>query len=379
MTDVTLNNLTKRYNGDVVAVNEVSISIEDGEFLTLVGPSGSGKSTILRMLAGIVRPTDGIIRFGDQDVSDVPPQERDVAMVFQNYALYPNMTVRENMEFGLKMQGFSETDRYEMVEEAAEMLQISELLDRKIQQLSGGQQQRVALGRSLVRNPKVFLLDEPLANLDAKLRVEMRTTLVELQRELNITTVYVTHNQLEAMTMSDRVAVVNYGEIQQLAEPQELFRNPANRFVADFIGTPTMNFVEAKIDHGTNIEIETSAFAMSLSDEFSVAEKIRENTKDGGTYELGIRPQHISLLPDSEHVSGVGIEMEVAIVETAGDELIVHLESNEERITAVVKEDMGINRGDSIIADIDPSKIHLFNIDDGAAVLESPPTQTPFS
>lgn len=366
MTDVELRNLTKVYDSDVVAVDDVSITIDDGEFLTLVGPSGSGKSTILRMLAGIVDATGGKILFGNTDVTDVSPQERDVAMVFQNYALYPNMTVRENMAFGLKMQGIPKDERREMVDDAAGMLQIGDLLDREIQQLSGGQQQRVALGRSIVREPQVFLLDEPLANLDAKLRVDMRTTLVELQRELGITTVYVTHNQLEAMTMSDRVAVVHEGEIQQLAEPQELFRNPANQFVADFIGTPTMNFIESVVTNDAgDVVLETAEFDVPLSADHEFATVLNDAAETRFT--MGIRPQHIDIRSASER-SDYGIKTEVAIVETAGDELILHLDIGDERITAVVEEDMAIERGDRVTATINREKIHLFRQSDGEAV-----------
>lgn len=367
MTTVTLDNITKVYGSNVLAVDNVSIDIKDGEFLTLVGPSGSGKSTILRMLAGIVDITDGQLSFNEHDVTDVSPQQRDVAMVFQDYALYPNMTVRENMEFGLKMQGFPADERREMVEDAAETLQIQSLLDRDIQQLSGGQQQRVALGRSIVREPAVFLLDEPLANLDAKLRVEMRTTLVELQRQLDITTVYVTHNQLEAMTMSDRVAVVDSGEIQQLDEPQELFRNPANKFVADFIGTPTMNFLDAGIERDTTPSVKTRAFEIKLTEEHDLSERLRTEYSNLESCTLGIRPQHISLVGVDEDAEGV-FEAEVAIVETAGDELIIHLDVQDARITSVVEEDVDIEHGDIVTARVDPEKIHLFEPESGDSI-----------
>ena len=371
MADVAIDDLVKLYNGDVLAVDNVSIDIEDGEFITLVGPSGSGKSTILRILAGVVTASDGTIRFGEQDVTDLPPQERDVAMVFQNYALYPNMTVRENMEFGLKMQGMPSTERREAVEEAAGVLQIEELLDREIQQLSGGQQQRVALGRSIVRDPEVFLLDEPLANLDAKLRIEMRATLVELQRELDVTTVYVTHNQIEAMTMSDRVAVMNTGTIQQLAAPQELYKNPANRFVADFIGTPSMNFLESIVRHASGaVEISNDVFDLSVSTATEAGAVIEASTEDGEQYTMGIRPQHLDISRGPPADDSLTSQMDVVVVETAGEEYILHLERNDTRIKTVVDESMGVEHGDRVAVTVQPGEMHLFELESGEAVLQ---------
>lgn len=370
MANVDIDDLVKVYGGDVVAVDEVSIDIKDGEFITLVGPSGSGKSTILRMLAGVVSTSDGAIRFGSIDVTDQPPQQRDVAMVFQNYALYPNMSVRENMEFGLKMQGMGADERREAVEEAAGLLQIEELLDREIQQLSGGQQQRVALGRSIVRDPEVFLLDEPLANLDAKLRTEMRATLVELQRQLDVTTVYVTHNQIEAMTMSDRVAVLNTGTIQQLAEPQELYKNPANQFVADFIGTPSMNFLESTVSHRNGAaEISNHVFDLSVPTDTDIGENIRASTEDGEDYTFGIRPQHLEVSPEAPDDTSLTSTMEVVVVETAGEEYILHLEKNDVRIKSVVNEAMDIEHGDTVAVTVMPDDIHLFERTSGDAIL----------
>jgi multiple sugar transport system ATP-binding protein len=370
MAKVSLEDIVKRYDGDVLAVDDVSLEIEDGDFVTLVGPSGSGKSTILRMLAGVVTASEGRIMFGKKDVTDVPPQERDVAMVFQNYALYPNMTVRENMEFGLKMQGVNAAKRREAVEDAAELLQIQELLDRDVQQLSGGQQQRVALGRSIVRDPEVFLLDEPLANLDAKLRTEMRATLVELQRELGVTTVYVTHNQIEAMTMSDKVAVLDKGQIQQLAEPQELYRNPANQFVADFIGTPSMNFldVEARHENGT-VRLANGVFDIDIPVDTAAGSAIRGATTNGGAYTLGIRPQNLVVSARGTTNGNLAGRIEVVVVETAGDELILHLEENDIRVKSVVDEGMSVQHGDVVDVTIDPEQIHLFDPSSGDALL----------
>ncbi|WP_336361647.1 ABC transporter ATP-binding protein [Haladaptatus sp. ZSTT2] len=372
MARVSIENLTKVYGKDVVAVDDVSIDIQDGEFVTLVGPSGSGKSTILRMLAGIVSATDGTISFGSHDVTDTPPQQRDIAMVFQNYALYPNMTVRGNMEFGLKMQGMAKQKRAEAVEEAAAMLQIQDLLDREIQALSGGQQQRVALGRSLVRDPEVFLLDEPLANLDAKLRVDMRATLVELQRKLGVTTVYVTHNQIEAMTMSDRVAVVHQGEIQQLAAPQELFNNPTNQFVADFIGTPSMNFLDCEVTHESDsVILDTGIHQITLPTGEESVVSMQEKTTNGANYTLGVRPQHFNVNAEGGATGETSrtARMEVIMVETAGDEYILHLEKNGERVIVVVDEGTEVARGDTIEIEFIPERMHLFDAADGRAVV----------
>ena len=376
MAEVTLENVVKVYDGEVLAVDEVSLDIKEGEFVTLVGPSGSGKSTLLRMLAGLVNATDGRILFDEKDVVDDPPQERDVAMVFQNYALYPNMTVRENMGFGLKMRGISKAERKAAVEKAARRLQIEELLDREIQQLSGGQQQRVALGRSIVRDPEVFLLDEPLANLDAKLRTEMRARLVELQRELDVTAVYVTHNQIEALTMSDRVAVMNEGTVQQVAEPQELYKNPANQFVADFIGTPSMNFLDCTITHESDgVSLETGVFDIHISSEYDITEPIIDATSSGEMYTLGIRPQHLNIVQGSPKDQAVTSTLSVAVVETAGEEYILHLEKGDSRVKAVVAEGIQIEHGDSATIEIVPDEIHLFDRGSGDALLRRSETQ----
>ena len=376
MAEVKLENVVKIYDGEVLAVDDVSLNINEGEFVTLVGPSGSGKSTLLRMLAGLVDATDGQILFDGKDVIDDPPQERDVAMVFQNYALYPNMTVRENMGFGLKMRGFSKAERKEAVEEAARRLQIEELLDREIQQLSGGQQQRVALGRSIVRDPQVFLLDEPLANLDAKLRTEMRARLVELQRELDVTAVYVTHNQIEALTMSDRVAVMNAGTIQQVAEPQELYKNPANQFVADFIGTPSMNFLDCTITHERDgVSLQTDAFDVHLSEAYDITESIVDATSSGETYTFGIRPQHLNVVQGSATDQAMTATLSVAVVETAGDEYILHLEKGDTRVKAIVEEGIQIQHGDTVTVEVVPDEIHLFDRESGDALLRRSKTR----
>src|ERR687896_1898547 len=243
-----MDQVTKRYGGETLAVDSLDMEIEDGEFMVLVGPSGCGKTTALRMIAGLETISEGEIRIGDQVVNDVPPKDRDIAMVFQNYALYPHMSVYDNMAFGLKL---AKTDKGEIdkrVKEAAQVLGLQEFLERKPRALSGGQRQRVAMGRAIVRKPQAFLMDEPLSNLDAKLRVQMRSEIGRIQNDLEVTTVYVTHDQVEAMTMGDRVAVIRKGELQQVGTPSELFNEPVNLFVAGFIGSPSMNFFSSRID-----------------------------------------------------------------------------------------------------------------------------------
>src|ERR1019366_7571123 len=250
MAKVELEKVSKIYPGGVTAVNAIDLDIRDQEFVVLVGPSGCGKSTTLRMIAGLEEISDGEIRIGGRVVNDVPPKDRDIAMVFQNYALYPHMTVAENMSFGLKLRKFPKAEIRQRVDNAARILDITELLARRPKQLSGGQRQRVAMGRAIVRNPKVFLFDEPLSNLDAKLRVQMRTGIKKVHQTVNTTTVYVTHDQVEAMTLADRVVVMNAGIIEQVGTPQELYHNPATRFVAGFIGSPAMNFMPCRIVDG---------------------------------------------------------------------------------------------------------------------------------
>src|SRR5215203_953712 len=250
MADVTLRKVVKRYD-EVEAVRGIDLDIADHEFVVLVGPSGCGKSTTLRMIAGLEDITDGDIMIGGDVVNDVPPKDRDIAMVFQNYALYPHMTVSENMSFGLRLKHFPKAEIKTRIDEAARMLDIVELVNRKPKQLSGGQRQRVAMGRAIVRNPKVFLFDEPLSNLDAKLRVQMRIEIKKVHQKVRTTTVYVTHDQVEAMTLADRVVVMNHGVIEQVGPPQELYHRPTTRFVAGFIGSPAMNFIPARVENGS--------------------------------------------------------------------------------------------------------------------------------
>ncbi|WP_101295958.1 ABC transporter ATP-binding protein [Halegenticoccus soli] len=293
MSRILFDSVTKVYEGDILAVDEFDLEIEDGEFLTLVGPSGSGKSTLLRMVAGLEEITDGEIHIGDTVVNRLPPRNRDIAMVFQNYALYPHLNVLENMAFGLKRStNLSAEEINARVEEAAELMGIEELLDQKPKHLSGGQRQRVATGRAIVRNPAVFLFDEPLSNLDAKLRKHMRTELQRLQQELVTTTIYVTHDQEEAMTMSDRIAILNHGELQQVGSPREVYNQPENTFVAQFIGSPSMNMFVSELDRTG----ERPRFRGDVDVEISEreAETIAARS-DADQFLLGIRPEHIEV------------------------------------------------------------------------------------
>ncbi|MER7957318.1 MULTISPECIES: ABC transporter ATP-binding protein [unclassified Streptomyces] len=309
MASVTFDKATRLYPGsDKPAVDQLEIEIEDGEFLVLVGPSGCGKSTSLRMLAGLEDVNGGSIRIGDRDVTHLPPKDRDIAMVFQNYALYPHMTVADNMGFALKIAGVNKSEIRAKVEEAAKILDLTPYLDRKPKALSGGQRQRVAMGRAIVREPQVFLMDEPLSNLDAKLRVSTRTQIASLQRRLGITTVYVTHDQVEALTMGDRVAVLKDGLLQQVDSPRNMYDRPANLFVAGFIGSPAMNLVEVPITDG-GVKFGNSIVPVSR-DALSAA-----SAKGDTTVTVGIRPEHFDV---SGATSKEGLAVSVNVVEELG-------------------------------------------------------------
>src|SRR5437762_3318317 len=292
MADVTLRKVIKRYD-DVEAVRGIDLDIADKEFVVLVGPSGCGKSTTLRMIAGLEDITDGDIMIGGDVVNDVPPKDRDIAMVFQNYALYPHMTVAENMSFGLRLKHYPKAEIKSRVTEAARMLDITDLIDRKPKQLSGGQRQRVAMGRAIVRNPKVFLFDEPLSNLDAKLRVQMRIEIKKVHQKVRTTTVYVTHDQVEAMTLADRVVVMNKGRIEQIGTPNELYHKPATRFVAGFIGSPAMNFIPCRLeDVGGKLNIRlTDRISFPLPQARAIRYNALPRTEN---LLLGIRPEHLT-------------------------------------------------------------------------------------
>ncbi len=341
MGSVQINNLSKSY-GTTEVIRGLNVSIAEGEFMALVGPSGCGKSTLLRMIAGLEPVNEGTITIGDRVVNNLPPSERDIAMVFQTYALYPHKSVAENMGFALKVAktGKAEIDR--RVKEAAEILSLTEYLHRKPRHLSGGQRQRVAMGRAIVRDPEVFLFDEPLSNLDAKLRIQMRTEIKELHQRLKTTTVFVTHDQIEAMTLADRIVVMQDGVIEQVGTPLELYDHPANEFVATFIGAPSMNLLSGDLS-GDKININNY-----------------ELPGPGGTGKanLGIRPEHLVLADN-------GLPMQVKVVEPTGSETMVFLRYENQDVTAVFRERHSFTPGETINLMPDPQHLHFFNSETG--------------
>ena len=353
MAGVTFDRVAKRY-GTVSVIEDMNLAIADQEFMVLVGPSGCGKSTALRMIAGLEEISDGRISIGDRVVNDLAPKDRDTAMVFQNYALYPHMSVRENMEFGLKMRKMPKPDIEKRITEAANILGISHLLDRKPKQLSGGQRQRVALGRAIVRNPAVFLFDEPLSNLDAKLRVQMRAEISKLQQRLKTTSVYVTHDQVEAMTMGHRIAVMNAGRIQQVGTPLEVYDKPANVFVAQFIGTPPMNFFDATLGEGR-------LFATKFS--IPVPQKLRAvvAAKDGARVRVGIRPENIAGSGGQPRGESARVSGTVEIVEPVGHEAIVHTRVGDTLLVSAFDSHSMPRVGDVIDLAIELDAVHLFD------------------
>ncbi|MFI2564019.1 ABC transporter ATP-binding protein [Paenarthrobacter sp. NPDC018779] len=355
MATVTFDNATRLYPGtDKPAVDKLNIDIADGEFLVLVGPSGCGKSTSLRMLAGLEDVNAGRILIGDRDVTDVPPKDRDIAMVFQNYALYPHMTVADNMGFALKIAGVSKEERAERVREAAKLLDLEQYLDRKPKALSGGQRQRVAMGRAIVRNPQVFLMDEPLSNLDAKLRVQTRTQIASLTRRLGVTTVYVTHDQVEAMTMGDRVAVLKDGLLQQVDTPRNLYDRPQNVFVAGFIGSPAMNLLELPVvDGGVQFGGTVYPVKHDVLDDAS-----------GKTVTVGTRPEDLETVGQGE-----GLQVEVDVVEELGADAYVYghttLDGKSHDIVARVDGRRPPMKGESIYVRPQSGHVHLFDTKTG--------------
>lgn len=361
MAELTLQDLRKKYS-DIVAVNGTTIKLEDGEFVSFVGPSGCGKSTTLEMIAGLTQPTSGTIAIGGKDVTDDAPKDRGIAMVFQNIALFPHKSVSGNINFGLRMRGYDPGEIEERVNEAVKILQLEGMLDRMPDELSGGQRQRVAIGRALVRNPDVFLMDEPLANLDAKLRVHMRTEIQRIQRELDVTMVYVTHDQEEAMTMSDRIVVMNEGLVQQFAPPLKCYNEPANKFVASFIGSPSMNFIDGV---ATEVGLETPHFDIPLDLE-------NVGVQQGANVTLGIRPEDIypaEKIADQKAYSSP-IRVTVDVTEPTGNRVMTYLLVGEESTTGIhktaellmeVEPDTEIQEGDELEVYLDRSKIHLFD------------------
>ncbi len=369
MASVKLENVRKVYDNDVVAVHDASFEVGDGEFVVLVGPSGCGKSTMLRMIAGLETITRGRLYIGDRPVNDVPPKDRDIAMVFQNYALYPHMSVYDNMAFGLKLRKYSKEEIRTRVEQAAQILGIEGILDRKPKQLSGGQRQRVAVGRAIVRKPRVFLFDEPLSNLDAKLRVQMRTEISKLHRQLGATMVYVTHDQVEAMTMGDRIVVLRDGYIQQIDKPLELYNHPANKFVAGFIGSPSMNFVPGRIENGSGLAFRAAndAFTLPLSNLDNPA--LKEYA--GRSVTLGIRPEdiYVSGSPFIRNpVSEALLTLEV--VEPMGNEIFVYARSGDQEVVARVAPQVLPEPGEPIRLAFDLRKLHFFDSDTEATIGE---------
>lgn len=341
MAQVSLRNLSKVFSGGVVAVNDVTLGVENKEFIVLVGPSGCGKSTTLRLIAGLEEASGGDIFIGNRRVNHIPPKDRDIAMVFQNYALYPHMTVYENMAFGLRLKKYPQDEIDSRVKEAAGILGLESLLNRKPKELSGGQRQRVAVGRSIVRKPLVFLFDEPLSNLDAKLRVQMRNELARLHSKLKATMIYVTHDQAEAMTLGDRIVVLKEGFVQQTAQPLEVYNNPVNRFVAGFIGSPAMNFFECEVSGGTLRSLNSAFGEVSLKD---------------GSYTLGIRPEDIMPLQDGS------VTCSIEVVETLGNEkVVIGSASTGEQITARVNPDTLVKPGDDLRLGFNTDKFHFFS------------------
>ncbi|MFP9061030.1 ABC transporter ATP-binding protein [Natrialbaceae archaeon A-chndr2] len=369
MVAITLENVSK-YFGETVANYQVNLQVADGEFLVILGPSGCGKTTALRLIAGLEQPSEGAIYFDDDRVDGRSPSARNVAMVFQNYALYPHMTVAENIGYPLKVRGFSPDERDEKIEGVTSLLHIEDQVEKKPGALSGGQRQRVALARAIVREPTVFLLDEPLSNLDAKLRQEMRSELKRLQNELEITTVYVTHNQEEAMSMSDRVAVMNQGTVQQVAPPQELYDRPRTAWVAQFIGSPPMNLFQGTRQNGS-IDLG-EAGTVDLSGVLEAKEAVVETSERDdvqatallasdaqGTVSLGIRPENLSLV-SSPPSSGNVIEGRVATVEPMGEYILVNVSVNDQIVNAKVS-DRTVSRGDRVYLTFDTNDAYVYD------------------
>jgi len=351
MASVEIRGVRKAF-GATAVIHGVDVDIEDGEFVILVGPSGCGKSTLLRMIAGLENITGGEIRIGGRVVNDVPPKERDIAMVFQNYALYPHMTVYDNMGFSLKLRNAPKAEIKTRVERAADILGLKALLDRYPRQLSGGQRQRVAMGRAIVRDPQVFLFDEPLSNLDAKLRVAMRTEIKELHQRLETTTVYVTHDQIEAMTMADKIVVMHDGLVEQIGAPLELYDRPDNLFVAGFIGSPAMNFVSGHISGG-KVVTQAGADLPLLN---------APANSDGKPVIYGIRPEHF-------HIADDGIPAEVVVIEPTGSETQVVARSGDHDIVCVFRERVMPKPGESIRLAPNPRLAHLFDAETGRRIL----------
>jgi multiple sugar transport system ATP-binding protein len=366
MARVIFDHVWKRF-GDVVAVSDLSLDLPDGEFVVLVGPSGSGKSTAMRMVAGLDEISDGVIVVGDRVVNDLTPKERDIAMVFQSYALYPHMNVFDNLAYALKLRRFPKDEIGTRVREAARVLDIEHLLDRKPKELSGGQRQRVALGRAIVREPQVFLMDEPLSNLDAKLRVQTRAEIIKLHRRISTTTIYVTHDQVEAMTMGDRIAVLNFGELQQFDTPKNLYERPANLFVAGFIGSPSMNFLTMDLEtRGDDLWLVSEDLALRVPDRASSLLKAANHS----SVTIGIRPEHILVAtPDGPAPDGIRLRATVDVVELLGNEQFVYLDSDwKEQIVARVAPEPLLEAGQNVEVILPSDRLHFFDVETSEAI-----------
>ena len=348
MSFLELQNVTKIYPNGTKAVNETSLNIENGEFVVFVGPSGCGKSTLLRMIAGLEDITNGDISLDGKLINNVDPSERDVAMVFQNYALYPHMTVFNNMAYGLKNRGISKEDINNKVNDVAKLLEIDQLLSRKPSMLSGGQRQRVAMGRAIVRNPKIFLFDEPLSNLDAKLRNQMRLEIKKLQRQMGVTSVFVTHDQTEAMTLGDRIVVINNGVVEQLGTPKEIYSKPNTKFVAEFIGSPQMNLFNCKIESG-----------VALIDNKKINLDKSINIEDAS---IGVRPDDIQIIDNGQYSSVANL------VEYLGSEMIIYSSIGDQQFSCKLSSKIELKAGDKFNFDINPSLVHVFDNTTGSRV-----------
>ncbi|HEX2336750.1 MAG TPA: sn-glycerol-3-phosphate ABC transporter ATP-binding protein UgpC [Hyphomicrobiaceae bacterium] len=367
MAQVSLRNIVKRFDS-TEAVRGIDLDIADKEFVVLVGPSGCGKSTTLRMIAGLEDISGGDIMIGGDVVNDVPPKDRDIAMVFQNYALYPHMTVEQNMSFGLRLKRYPKAEIRKRVDEAARILDIKELLNRKPKQLSGGQRQRVAMGRAIVRNPKVFLFDEPLSNLDAKLRVQMRTEIKKVHQQVRTTTVYVTHDQVEAMTLADRVVVMNHGIIEQVGSPQELYHSPKTRFVAGFIGSPAMNFIPCRLEEagggGLSIRV-TDSLALPIPE--ARTSRYRAHAANGRLL-LGLRPEHLTEAGPHAEPGKVPFDARLEVTEPMGMETLVYFPINGTQVCGRVNPDAGATDGGNLRMSANLNNMHLVDEASGKVI-----------
>ncbi len=364
MSTVTFEHINKSY-GDVHVVKDMNLAINDGEFMVLVGPSGCGKTTSLRMIAGLEEITSGELKIGDRVVNDVPPKDRDIAMVFQSYALYPHMTVRDNMAFGLKLRKVPKADIEKRVADAAGILSLDKYLDRKPKELSGGQRQRVALGRAIVREPAVFLMDEPLSNLDAKLRVQTRAEIARIHQRLGTTMVYVTHDQIEAMTMGTRIAVMSEGLLMQVGTPQTLYDSPANRFVAGFIGSPSMNFIDVTLEgSGADAKlVGAGGWVVPLP------RRLAESVAAQGVRKIiaGFRPEHLDIGEGGDNATA--FQGKADVVEYLGNEELLHVTAANQDIVAIVGSEHRVKPGDILTLVLPMDKLHLFDAESGASLV----------